>query len=59
MRSLDIVLPVYNGQRFLAQQIESIMNQHRVTTHLLCRDDGSSDGSTGPLKLLTVSRRCR
>lgn len=41
-----VLLPVYNGQRFLAQQIESIMNQHRVTTHLLCRDDGSSDGST-------------
>ena len=45
-----VLLPVYNGQRFLTQQIESIIHQQGVTTHLLCRDDGSSDGSPGILQ---------
>lgn len=44
-----VLLPVYNGQRFLSAQIESILNQRNVITHLLCRDDGSSDGSSGLL----------
>lgn len=41
-----VLLPVYNGQRFLVQQVESILNQAGVGTHLVCRDDGSSDGSS-------------
>lgn len=44
-----VLLPVYNGQRFLAQQIESIIEQGGVNTHLLCRDDGSDDESPGLL----------
>lgn len=47
-----VLLPVYNGQRFLTQQIESVIHQQGVTTHLLCRDDGSSDGSTGILQTM-------
>lgn len=45
-----VLLPVYNGQRFLAQQLESIIRQSAVTTHLLCRDDGSTDGSPASLE---------
>jgi glycosyltransferase involved in cell wall biosynthesis len=44
-----VLLPVYNGQRFLTEQVESILNQRSVTTHLLCRDDGSNDGSAALL----------
>lgn len=49
-----VLLPVYNGQRFLTQQVESILNQSGVSTHLLCRDDGSSDGSPGLLHELRL-----
>ena len=47
-----VLLPVYNGQQFLTQQVESIIQQSSVTTHLLCRDDGSTDGSLASLTAL-------
>jgi glycosyltransferase involved in cell wall biosynthesis len=47
-----VLLPVYNGQRFLTQQIESVIHQGGATTHLLCRDDGSTDGSPEILKAM-------
>src|SRR3990167_993686 len=40
-----VLLPVYNGERFLANQIDSILSQERVQVLLLCRDDASSDRS--------------
>lgn len=40
-----VLLPVYNGARFLAQQLDSILAQSLPGVQVLCRDDGSSDGS--------------
>ncbi len=36
---------MYNGETFLAQQIESILAQNYKQIRLIVRDDGSSDGS--------------
>lgn len=43
---IDILLPVYNGEKFLSQQLESIICQTIPNWRLLIRDDGSSDSST-------------
>ena len=48
-----VLLPVYNGSRFLAQQIESVLTQVGVRVFLLCRDDGSSDASADLLRDLS------
>lgn len=40
-----VLLPVYNGERFLHEQIESILSQTHNNLKLVCRDDGSSDSS--------------
>ena len=45
MITLSIIMPVYNGERFLAQQIESILSQTRDQFELLVIDDGSTDMS--------------
>ena len=45
-----VLLPVYNGARFLAQQIESVLNQTGVQVFLMCRDDGSTDASADVLR---------
>src|SRR3990167_5401232 len=45
-----VLLPVYNGERFLANQIDSILSQERVQVLLLCRDDASSDRSLDILR---------
>lgn len=43
--SICIVLSTYNGERFLAEQIDSILAQTAQITRIHIRDDGSSDGT--------------
>lgn len=47
MPSLTILLPTYNGARFLPDQLESIRRQTFEDWQLLICDDGSSDESAG------------
>ncbi len=42
---VSVVIPVYNGQRFLAQAIESVLGQSYAPCEIIVVDDGSSDGS--------------
>lgn len=42
---IHIVLPTYNGARWVAAQIESIQKQTRQDWRLLVSDDGSTDGT--------------
>lgn len=39
------MLPVYNGEKYLVEQLDSIVNQTYKNWHLYIRDDGSKDGS--------------
>ncbi len=43
--SLSILLPVYNGARYLDAQIDSVVAQSFADFELLIQDDGSSDGT--------------
>ncbi|MBA4265113.1 MAG: glycosyltransferase family 2 protein [Comamonadaceae bacterium] len=45
-----VLLPVYNGARYLAEQLDSILAQSLTHLTILCRDDGSSDGSIAVLR---------
>lgn len=38
-----VLLSTYNGERYLAEQLESILRQENVTLSLVARDDGSQD----------------
>ncbi len=40
-----VLLPVYNGARYLPEQLDSILAQSLANLIVLCRDDGSSDDS--------------
>lgn len=42
---VDILLATYNGQRFLSDQLESILNQSYKPIRILISDDGSTDGT--------------
>lgn len=42
---VSVVLPVYNGMRFLAEAVESILNQTYTEIELIVVNDGSSDAS--------------
>lgn len=47
---IDILLPVYNGEKYLKEQIESLFYQTYRDIRIIIRDDGSTDGSTEVLK---------
>ncbi len=42
---IDILLPIYNGERFLKQLLDSILSQTYTNWQIIVRDDCSSDGS--------------
>lgn len=43
--SIDILLAVYNNGAFLADQLQSLLNQTIQDFHIIARDDGSTDNS--------------
>jgi glycosyltransferase involved in cell wall biosynthesis len=42
---VSVVIPVHNGERYLAQAVESVLAQTHRDLELLIVDDGSTDGS--------------
>jgi glycosyltransferase involved in cell wall biosynthesis len=47
---VSVIVPVYNVQEFLADCIESILNQTYSNIEILCVNDGSKDSSAAILK---------
>jgi glycosyltransferase involved in cell wall biosynthesis len=43
--TIDIILGTYNGEKYLREQVESILAQTIKDWRLLIRDDGSNDGT--------------
>lgn len=50
MEKVYVLLSTYNGESFLDEQLQSLKKQCGVKTHLLIRDDGSSDKTLHILK---------
>jgi glycosyltransferase involved in cell wall biosynthesis len=49
MPQVSVVMPVYNGERFLQESLESVWAQTFDDYELICVDDGSTDGSSALL----------
>lgn len=45
MEKIQILLSTYNGEKFLIEQLDSILDQDYPNLSLLIRDDGSSDST--------------
>ena len=43
--TVAVVMSTFNGEKYLAEQIDSILSQEGVNVELYIRDDGSSDGT--------------
>ena len=55
---LSVILPVYNGSAFLAEAMESVLNQTFRDFELLVIDDSSTDGS-GTWRNNSTIRACK
>jgi glycosyltransferase involved in cell wall biosynthesis len=49
-RSIDILLATYNGQKYLREQVDSILAQSNQDWQLLIRDDASDDDTLSIIK---------
>lgn len=43
--AISIVMPVYNGEKYLAESLASALNQSVVDLEIICVDDGSTDAT--------------
>ncbi len=47
--AVSVIIPVYNGEEFLARCLDSVFAQTLQSLQVICVDDGSTDGSAGIL----------
>lgn len=45
-----VVMSTYNGEKYIREQINSILTQEDVDIHLFIRDDGSKDSTLSIIK---------
>ena len=50
MEKVDILLATFNGEKYLEEQLDSILNQTYTNFRLLISDDASSDSTKEILK---------
>jgi len=49
-RSVSVVIPCYNAEKWIARSIQSVLDQHHVTVEIIVIDDGSADNSLEIIK---------
>ena len=47
---VSVIMPVYNGEKYLRQCLDSVVNQTLKDIEIICVDDGSSDSSLSILQ---------
>lgn len=50
MKRIHVLLSTYNGEKYVREQVDSILNQTWENVSLYVRDDGSSDGTLAVLR---------
>lgn len=57
MDKIQVLLSTYNGEKYIKEQIESILKQEEVEISLLIRDDGSTDKTIEIIKKLAKENK--
>lgn len=51
---ISVILPIYNGEQYLLEAIQSVTSQNFSITEILIVDDGSTDGTSRLIKQLDI-----
>lgn len=54
-----VLMSTYNGERYLREQLDSILGQEGVNVELFIRDDGSTDATVNILKEYEDNNKCK
>lgn len=49
-QGITVVIPVYNGEKYIQKCIQSVLNQIEEPKYVIIVDDGSRDGSIGEIR---------
>lgn len=58
-RDVAVLLSTYNGEKYVEEQIESVLNQQNVNVTLYIRDDGSKDSTCKILNKYKSNSKCK
>ena len=54
MEKVCVLMSTYNGEKYLKEQLDSILNQNSIIVDILIRDDGSTDKTIIILDIILV-----
>ena len=54
MPKITVLMPVYNGEKYLRESVDSILNQTFTDFELLIINDGSTDSSMEILNSIVI-----
>ncbi len=57
MSSISVIIPAYNAEKFIAEAIESALNQSRPALEILVVDDASADGTVAKARACSPAVR--
>ena len=49
-KKVAVIMSTYNGEKFIREQLDSILNQTYKNIEIVVRDDGSKDGTVSIVK---------
>jgi glycosyltransferase involved in cell wall biosynthesis len=56
---ISVIIPIYNGEAYLAEAIDSVLAQDYRRLEVIIVDDGSNDGSPAIAKRYALAKYCR
>lgn len=56
MKRISVCIPLFNGEKYIAAQLQSILSQLDESDEVIVSDDGSTDGSRAAIEALHDSR---
>jgi len=54
-KTINVLLSTYNGEKYIQEQIRSVLSQKNCNVEFLIRDDGSTDNTMNIIQSLKLS----